>query len=577
MGVPGFFMWLWKKYKGKNFVFNKDNLDKKKDKKLIEKVQNIDYYLIDTNCMIHPECFKVLDEFNHITNQTKLENKMMDAVIEYLDKTVQYVNPKKGVFIAIDGVAPVAKIKQQRLRRFKSVKDRFLWDSIKKKYGKEIKNKWNNSAITPGTEFMRKLNNKILDWCKKQTLHIIYSSSNSPSEGEHKLLQFIRDNKKEKKNYKYVIYGLDADLLFLGLATGLNDIFLLREAVHLNRNKPTDVLNYVWMEKMRESISDTVIEMFNKKMEINDKILNRNRIINDFIFIGYFLGNDFLPHLPSLDISKNGLDNLLKVYVDILLENNLDYIINVRKKEMINQKVFNNLIEKLADKEDDILSNNYGKKRRSFGSKSNDAYDREIHKIENLMFKIKDPVMLGNETSEKWEKRYFDHYFGAKDEKLNEFREEMGRQYLIGLKWVTLYYFDKCPSWNWYFPYDHPPFLKDVKVASKKFGFDKINFKLGKPIKPFVQLLSVLPPQSAFLLPKKLQKIMNNSNSSLAHLYPVGFKQDFIGKCRYWMGIPYLPELDIQLVIRTFRKYEDKLSVDDKKRNRVIKDYVFNK
>ena len=70
---------------------------------------------------------------------------------------------------------------------------------------------------------------------------------------------------------------------------------------------------------------------------------------------------------------------------------------------------------------------------------------------------------------------------------------------------------------------------------------------------------------------------MNNSNSSLAHLYPIGFKQDFIGKCRYWMGIPYLPELDIPLVIRTFRKYEDKLSVDDKKRNRVIKDYIFNK
>ena len=39
------------------------------------------------------------------------------------------------------------------------------------------------------------------------------------------------------------------------------------------------------------------------------------------------MGNDFLPHLPSLDISKNGLDNLLKVYVDILLENNLDYIL----------------------------------------------------------------------------------------------------------------------------------------------------------------------------------------------------------------------------------------------------------
>jgi 5'-3' exonuclease len=576
MGVPGFFMWLWRKYKGKNFVFNKDNLNLKKDKNLIEKVNNIDYYLIDTNCMIHPECFKILDKYNDITNKIKLENKMMDAVIEYLDKTVQYVNPKKGVFIAIDGVAPVAKIKQQRLRRFKSVHDRKLWDNIKRKHNKEIKNKWNNSAITPGTEFMKKLNNKILTWCKKQTLHIIYSSSNSPSEGEHKLLQFIRNNKKKNKNYKYVIYGLDADLIFLGLATGINDIFLLREAVHLNRNKPTDILNYVWMEKMRESISETVINMFNKKIEINDKILNKNRIINDFIFICYFLGNDFLHHLPSLDISKNGLDNLLNVYVNILLENNLDYIINVKNKEMINQNIFLKLIKKLSEEEDNILSDNYMNKKRKYRSQSSDPYDREVHRIENLQFKIEDKIMLGSDSAEKWEERYFNHYYGVEKDELESFRIEIGKQYLIGLKWVTLYYFDKCPSWSWYFPYDHPPFLKDIYKSSINYNFNKIKFKIGKPIKPFVQLLCVLPPQSSFLLPKKLQKIMLNKNSSLAHLYPIGFEQDFIGKSRYWMGIPYLPELDINLVIRTFSKYKNKLSDNDKKKNRIIKNYEFN-
>jgi len=576
MGVPGFFMWLWKKYKGTNFVFDKDHLNKKKDTELINLVNSIDYFLIDTNCMIHPKCFEILADYNKITNQEALEEKMMNHVIEYLHKMVNYVDPKKGVFIAIDGVAPVAKIKQQRSRRFKSVHDRKMWESIKKKHKKEIPNSWNNSAITPGTEFMKKLNEKILIWCKNQKLEIIYSSSNTPSEGEHKLLQFIRDNIKAKKDYSYVVYGLDADLLFLSLATGLDNIFLLREAVHLNKNKPTDILNYVWIQKMKESISDTVTDMIKVNYDIEKKLFNSKSIINDFIFICYLLGNDFLPHLPSLNISKNGLDYLLEIYVDNLVENNYNYIIDVTKKDMINQKMFNKIIDKLAESEDSIIRENFSKKKKRYFTKSVDPYEREVSKIENLMFKIDDPIKLGSDTPEKWEERYYKHYFHTTKKELSDFKKEMSKQYLLGLKWVTHYYFDKCPSWDWYFPYDHPPFLKDVSEYSKNFNFKDFKFKLGKPLKPFVQLLCVLPPQSSFLLPKLLRRLMENYTSSLAHLYPTEFEQDFIGKGRYWMGIPYLPELEINLVNKIFRKYDKKLPNSDRKRNNNIDNYYFN-
>ena len=57
MGVPGFFLWLWKKYKKNNFVFSKTGID---DEDLSNKINNIDYFLIDANCLIHPTCFKVL-------------------------------------------------------------------------------------------------------------------------------------------------------------------------------------------------------------------------------------------------------------------------------------------------------------------------------------------------------------------------------------------------------------------------------------------------------------------------------------------------------------------------------------
>jgi len=594
MGVPGFFMWLWKRYKGTNFVFNRKNLDKIKDKNLIKKLNSIDYLLVDTNCMIHPKCFEMLAEFNHITNKDKLENKMMNHSIEYLDSIVKYVDPKKGVFVAIDGVAPVAKIKQQRSRRFKSVHDRVMWNNIKKKHGKEIKNEWNNSAITPGTEFMRVLNNKVIDWAKKQSIEVIYSSSNTPSEGEHKLLQFIRENEKNKKKYSYVFYGLDADLIFLALATGLDDIYLLREAVHLNRNNPTDELNYVWIDKMRDSIYDTVYDMLlDEELEekIIDKNLKRRRITDDFIFICYLLGNDFLPHLPSLDISKDGIDYLLEQYVEVFIENKFKYLIDATKKEKINQKVFENIISKLAKDEPSVLYENSNKRKRRYKSKSSDPYDIEVHRIDKLMFKIHDPIKLGYipknkmkdddgsvlETfSEEWKARYYSHYFGTVEEDQEVFVEDMARHYLLGLKWVTEYYFEDCPSWDWYFPYDHPPFLEDVAKYVSKNPFKKFKFSKGKPLKPLMQLMCVLPPQSSFLLPVPLRKVMTNPNSSLGHLYPIDFEQDFIGKGVYWKAIPYLPSLEIGLVKRTFMKYEKKLNEEDKKRNHVIKNYEFN-
>ena len=95
MGVPGFFLWLWKKYKGSNFVFSKSSLDSKnlRDLELINKIKNIDEFLLDLNCAIHPMCFKILDEYPNITNIDKLETKMMDKVVTYINELIEFVDP----------------------------------------------------------------------------------------------------------------------------------------------------------------------------------------------------------------------------------------------------------------------------------------------------------------------------------------------------------------------------------------------------------------------------------------------------------------------------------------------------
>ncbi len=89
MGVPGFFLWLWKNYKKSNFVFSKTKVPEG------EKIDDIDWLLLDMNCMIHPMCFETLKEIENVKNidRLRLENKMIRNVISYLEKVIYIANP----------------------------------------------------------------------------------------------------------------------------------------------------------------------------------------------------------------------------------------------------------------------------------------------------------------------------------------------------------------------------------------------------------------------------------------------------------------------------------------------------
>jgi len=550
MGVPGMFLWL--SQKKSDFILN--TLD-----------VNIDYLMLDLNCKIHPICFKIKNENLDLFCIKTLEEKQINAIIDETKKLIDIINPKIGIYIAIDGVAPLAKIKQQRFRRYKSIADKKLFDNIKKKHNKSITDMfWNNSAITPGTKFMEKLHIKILEFIKNSNRkNIIYSSCYEPSEGEHKLLQFIKSNLQ----YSYVVYGLDADLIFLSLASQSEKIYLMRESNEIDsRNKSND-LKYVDIELMKNYIYQIIQ---NKIIYI----LNKKNIINDFIFICYFLGNDFIPHLPSIDIYDSGIDYLIDIYIKTFQNVSYQYLINVTD---INIIFFKEFIKLLSLEEDNILNYNYYKKIKK-NKFIEDPFEREMNKIDNLLFNIDDPIKLGydfkdsivenNEYKMGWRERYYKNYWDVSSDELEKFSSKLVEHYLKGLKWITLYYFDKNPSWNWYFPFDFPPFLSDINKYC--IDLNSFTFNIGEPLKPFMQLLTVLPPQSNYLLPQNFRKILTNPNSTLAYLYPTDFKQCFLYKKKYWMGIPILPSLDIDLIKYIYYKYEDELTDEEKNRNKII-------
>ena len=204
MGVPAFFRKLTKKHKIITFTNNRE----------------IDYLYIDANCLFHPQCFLELEQNIDETNVNILNSKMFIRIIVYIDKLIDIVKPNKFTFIAVDGVAPLAKINQQRVRRFANTNN--YKHRIMLKHNIKFNDKWSNIVITPATQFMYDLNEKLLEHFKDNK-KIIYSSYLENGEGEHKILQHMKSiDYKEQDNC--VIYGLDADLIFLALASNKPNI-----------------------------------------------------------------------------------------------------------------------------------------------------------------------------------------------------------------------------------------------------------------------------------------------------------------------------------------------------------------
>ena len=252
MGIPGFFAFL-KKYNNSGNSSNRNhgscaNLDNNFIKTSIVKQNEIyndfNYHLfLDFNGAIYTAYY---------TKNIKTESALIIHTIAYLDTLVSIYTSDtqklKTLYIALDGVPPRAKMEQQRMRRFHSVKEKHLNKEIEKQWGAndttqdttQESDKLDTTIITPGTTFMMKLKTAIEKHLKenekyKNIENIIFSSASVPGEGEHKIFKYLKD--KDEQNYysendNIIVYGLDADLIMLSMIAHINNIYLLREKSH---------------------------------------------------------------------------------------------------------------------------------------------------------------------------------------------------------------------------------------------------------------------------------------------------------------------------------------------------------
>lgn len=559
MGVPGFFAWLIKQYNQGVIIQNTPNNNEK-----------IDILYIDANCLFHPQCFKIIETMPDETDVSKLENKMMKRIINYIEYLIKYVNPQKLVYIAVDGPAPLAKVTQQRRRRFRTIDDNKMRTAIKRKHGKKTNNVWNNTVITPGTEFMEELHQALdIEFKKKTNIKIIYSSYHTVGEGEHKILQHI---KKTNPKSPIAIYGLDADLFFLAMASNMKNIYLVREISQIagsDKRKIEDVekdvnedLKYVSINTVRECYNEQIIFIIQSKIEQsppNAKVDIDTNYCNDFIFLCYLLGNDFLPHLPSIDIKKSGLDIVLDNYTDIYISSNKNLIYINEKKLKINMEFLTELLKRLGEQEYEYFTEilpEINNKTKRHKCNATDKYEIEMWELENMRkIKIEDPIKLGYGNEELWKFRYYEHYFNT-TEYQHYTIQDVCNNYIYGLKWVSEYYFNDCPDWKWQYVYTHAPFISDLYkyIKNNNIDINVIKFNKNKPLNPCCQLMAVLPPQCKELIPKSYQYLVNSHASPIIDMFPKKVEIDMIGKDQYWQCIPLVPILDVERVVNEVSK-----------------------
>jgi 5'-3' exonuclease len=542
MGIKYFFSWLRKFFPNHIKTLRIDE-NLKDDNKV-----DIDNLLIDMNGIFHYCCQKVYkygsfkdsrDNIKKKTSSLQKQRELFDMIGEYVSKIINFVRPNKRVYLAIDGPAPLSKINQQRQRRFRSAieNDDGCFDS---------------NCITPGTKFMDNLS-KYIDWYIRKNMfnifredsrdiEIIFSSEKCPGEGEHKLVNYVREFGLSDESY--MIHGMDADLFMLSLATHFPKFHILRE----NPYRYEREYYYIDVSSIRENIVNVLL--------CEHSILEDKIHINDFILMIFLTGNDFLPHLPTIEILEGGVENLFETYRN----NTASYGSLTTNIATLNINSLKYFIGTLGLYEKEFLE----EKR----AKSIAFPDRLLEKH----------TSLGNDGKfvldfEKYKKEYY-------QTKMNLTTEEDIKkaciEYIEGLQWVLTYYTSGVPNWYWYYKYSYGPFLSDIVKYIDYYTKPSYLGKHSKPYHPFLQLLCVLPEKSKDLLPEQLQSIMYlNSTKDFYPKDPDNIYIDFDGKHNAYEGVVNLPNINHSIIENEYNKFIKLVDDREQRRNIIGRSFIY--
>mmetsp|Transcript_8531 Transcript_8531/g.29162 ORF Transcript_8531/g.29162 Transcript_8531/m.29162 type:complete len:846 (+) Transcript_8531:124-2661(+) len=664
MGVPAFFQWLRERYPTMmHEVMEGESLDRAYANAAAEgrqPVQRCDHLYLDLNGIVHPCCHPEDGQ-----PQPKSEEEMLRRIEAHLDRLMELMRPTAFVYFALDGVAPRAKMNQQRTRRYVAAQERAEAAAAEDALRDELAAtgqpapekkaaKWDHNVITPGTEFMRKLADFLRAYCARRArshprwkhISFLLSDATVPGEGEHKIMDWIRRSQADpdRRGERHAVCGQDADLMFLSLALHAPRVYVLRERVE-TRRKPRGGGKGGPPPEPRKAFGPPRLQYLScqrlRRCLIGDASLNAaadgalpfprddERFLDDFVLLCFFVGNDFLPQLPSLSIPDGGLDLLLLLYRRALPRHLGGYLTDEATRSpspagKVDVKRVAVLLSVLGELEPEILRR---RAKRDTGKPDTGKPDAKTDALVGLAASAaadyansfaalslddeasrRDPTAAeAAETKALVERALAAHAatiekafaaggkpldLGAKGYRERYYKKVLAHgppasgnletdvtamvaEYWRGVRFVAEYYHRGCASWSWYYPWHYAPLAADMAkcVLKSPEGLKLAYSKLvrDRPIQPLQQLMAVLPPQSAHCCPKAAAELMTSEKSELASQYPKSFPLDPNGKPAglRWLWVALLPFCDIDRLVRVFgKRVAPALTEGERKRNR---------
>lgn len=590
MGVPKYFRHIIKNY---------DNLLKNVPNSSIS-IHNL-YF--DMNSLIHPCIQHIINEYPSLVTEynfleendkkflldpdftTEFEMKFYEYFETQLSLLTDMIKPTSVVYYAIDGVAPRAKMEQQRIRRYRSVKENDMRQAVLEKYNLK-KPIWDRNAITPGTAFMYRLANRLktsyIPNMKNVNPNIkfILDDASVVGEGEHKIFDYIRQYNKEDDK-AHCIYGLDADLIMLSLCSKVS-IYLLRDAPQFDKNINTDYILFDINEFKKLIIARFIDSL--KKENIEDEFiesLELDLLLYNYVFLCFIFGNDFLPKIIAMDLNDETIEYVLSTYIhqySILRKHIVDgeghinlfplrqfFVTLYGSEEQRVCTYFKNNVHKLLNFV--IPSNGFNELKNDLNQIQ--FYPCTKHQSNTAIYKN----FMRNDILHDWMDTYYNYYFNIGSIEYNqEHIHNICNYYVDGLQWNISYYIEGCPSFKWHYPYMASPCIKDIcKYLRDSFRYP--HFEKGH-YKPLEQLSMVLPIQSKQLLPPAYQKMMTQIPLSI--YYPIDFELDTLFHIQLYECHTKLMNINDKDIIDVYEKLDKtrKLSKFEKMRNKIGKLFV---